>query len=188
MKEELYEKKIKSSIIFKGGIIDLYLDEVELPNGNIATREKVSHPGAVCIVPVTGNGSILLVRQFRYPVGEILMEIPAGKIDENELPVECAKREMKEEVGATGGKLIHLNTFYSSPGFCNETMHLYMAENFKKGENCLEDDEFLKVVEVEMEDALSFIESGKLRDAKTIIGILLTRNYLIKREKSYGRK
>ncbi len=188
MKEELYEKKMKSSIIYKGGIVDIYLDEVELPNRRIASRVKVSHPGAVCIVPVTETGSILLVKQFRYPVEEIIMEIPAGKIDKNELPLECAKRELKEEIGATGGKIIHLSTFYSSPGFCNETMHLYMAENFKKGENCLEEDEFLKVVEIKMEDALSFIESGKLKDAKTIIGILLTRNYLIKRDRSNGKK
>ncbi len=187
MNKELYEQKVKSRIIFKGGIIDLYLDKVKLPNGKIATREKVSHPGAVGIVPITEKGNILLVKQFRYPVKKVLMEIPAGKIDKGEIPLECAKRELKEETGAAGGKLIHLKTFYSSPGFCNEIMHLFMAEGFKKGNKCPEDDEFLEIVEIKMEDSLSFIESGRLKDAKTIIGILLAQNYLIKRDKSHGK-
>ncbi|MEA2016144.1 MAG: NUDIX hydrolase [Actinomycetota bacterium] len=187
MKKELFEKKVKSDVIFKGCIIDLYLDKVKLPNGRIATREKVSHPGAVGIIPVTGEGKIILVEQFRYPVEEVLMEIPAGKIDKNELPLECAKRELKEETGAEGGNLVHLTTFYSSPGFCNENMHLYMAENFKRGKKCLEDDEFLNLIEIEIKEALSYIKNGKLRDAKTIVGILLTYNYLIKRDKAYEK-
>jgi len=177
MSKELFEKKISSKEIFKGEIIKLYLDKVKLPNEKIATREKVSHPGAVGIVPVNKENKIFLVRQFRYPVSEILMEIPAGKIDKNEKPLECARRELKEEIGAVGGKLIHLITFYSSPGFCDEIMHLYLAVGFVKEKNNLEDDEFLQVVELRMEDAFSFIKSGKIKDAKTIIGILFAQYY-----------
>ncbi len=187
MEKELYEHKISSELIFKGEILNLYLDKVILPNKKIATREKVSHPGAVGVVPFDSEGKIMLVKQYRYPVEEVLMEIPAGKIDEDEAPVECAKRELKEEIGATGGELIHLISFYSSPGFCDENMHLYLAINFSRGKNHLDDDEFLKVIELKMRDAISFIKSGELKDAKTIIGILTAQNYLIKNRISYGK-
>lgn len=180
MSKKLYEKKISSEIIFSGEIIKLYLDRVKLPSSKIATREKVSHPGAVGIVPVNSEGKIFLVKQYRYPVKKVLMEIPAGKIDKNEIPLECARRELREEIGAEGGNFIHLITFYSSPGFCDEIMHLYLAVNFNRGENNPEDDEFLQVVEINLKDAMSYINSGRLKDAKTIIGIILAGNYLMK--------
>jgi len=135
MNKELYEERISSEMLFKGKILKLYLDKVRLPNKKIATREKVSHPGAVGIIPLSREGKILLVKQYRYTVGEVLMEIPAGKIDKNEDPLECARRELKEEIGGAGGELIYLISFYSSPGFCDEKMHLYLAMNFDIGEN-----------------------------------------------------
>ncbi len=186
MDKDLYEKKISSKEIFKGEIIELYLDKVKLPNNRTATREKVSHPGAVGVVPLDEKGNISLVKQFRYPIGKVLMEIPAGKLDKGEIPLDCARRELKEEIGAVGGKLIHLASYYSSPGFCDEIMHLYLAVNFVKKENNPEDDEFLQIVELKMEEVLSFMKSGKLKDAKTIIGILLARDYLIKNSKTDG--
>lgn len=153
--KELSEKKISSREIFNGEILKLHLDRVKLPNGKVATREKVSHPGAVGIIPVNEKGSIFVVKQFRYPIKKILIEIPAGKIDRGETPDECARRELEEETGAVGGKLIHLISFYSSPGFCDEIMHLYIGLDFKKKDNNLDEDEFLQIIELKMEDALS---------------------------------
>jgi ADP-ribose pyrophosphatase len=178
MNRKLYEKKISSKEIFKGEIVRLFVDKVKLPNNKIAVREKVTHPGAVGIVPINKEGKIILVKQFRYPLNNVLMEIPAGKLGKNEAPLNCARRELREEIGATGGELIHLTTFYTSPGFCDEILYLYLVIDFEKKENNLDDDEFLKVVELKMKDALSYIENGKLKDAKTIIGILLARDYL----------
>lgn len=185
--KKLNEIKISSKEIFKGEIIKLYLDKVKLPSGKIATREKIYHPGAVGIVPLNKNGNIFVVKQFRYPIKKVLIEIPAGKIDKNETPHDCAGRELKEEIGAVGGKLIHLASFYSSPGFCNEIMHVYLAVDFIKKENSLEDDEFLQIVELKMEDALSYIKSGKIKDAKTIIGILLVHDYMVRKSRVYGK-
>ncbi len=178
MTKELYEKKVSSKEIFKGEIVELFVDRVKLPNNKIATREKVTHPGAVGIVPINKEGKIILVKQFRYPLNSVLMEIPAGKLGKNEVPLDCARRELREEVGAAGGKLIHLADFHTSPGFCNEILYLYLAIDFEKKGNNLDEDEFLEIVELKMVDALSYIENGKLRDAKTIIGILLARDYL----------
>jgi len=178
MKKKLFEKKISSKKIFGGKIIELYVDEVELPNNKVVTREKVSHPGAVGIVPLSKEGEIILVKQFRYPPGSVLLEIPAGKLSKNENAADCARRELKEEIGASGGRLIHLSTFYTSPGFCDEILYLYLAIDFERKENNLDEDEFLDVVELRMKDALTYIKNGKIKDAKTIIGILLSRDYL----------
>lgn len=178
---ELYEKKIRSKKIFSGKIIKLYLDDVMLPNKKTTTREKVSHPGAVGIVPVNKKGEVVLVEQFRYPVGAALLEIPAGKLDDGEDPVECAERELSEEVGAVEGRLIHLVTFYTSPGFSDEILYLYLALDFERKENNLDDDEFLHVYEIEMEKTVSLIKEGRIKDAKTIIGIFMARDYLSKR-------
>lgn len=178
MTGEFYEKKISSKEIFKGEILELFVDKVKLQNDKIVTREKVSHPGAVGIVPINKEGEIVLVKQFRYPLNSVLIEIPAGKLGKNEIPLNCARRELREEIGAAGGKLIHLADFYTSPGFCDEILYLYLAIGFEKKENNLDEDEFLEIVELKMMDAISYIESGKLKDAKTIIGILLARDYL----------
>src|SRR4030043_1155887 len=145
--KKLSEKKISSKKIFGGKIIELFVDEVKLPNNKVVTREKVTHPGAVGIVPVNKEGKIMLVEQFRYPLESVLLEIPAGKLEKSESPLECAARELKEEIGATGGKLIHLTTFYTSPGFCDEILYLYLAIDFERKENNLDDDEFLQIVE-----------------------------------------
>jgi len=178
MNKKLFEEKISSEKIFKGKIIELYVDKVKLPNNKIVTREKVTLPGAACIVPISKEGKIMLVKQFRYPPGSILLEIPAGKLGKGEDPRDCAARELKEEIGAEGGRLIHLVDFYTSPGFCDEILYLYLALDFERKENNPDDDEFLEIFELKLEDAASFIENGKIKDAKTIIGILLAGDYL----------
>ncbi len=178
MNKEFFEKRISSNTIFNGKIIKLYMDKVRLPNNKVATREKVSHPGAVGIVPINKEGKIVLVRQFRYPAGYNLLEVPAGKLDKDETPKNCAKRELSEEIGARGGRMIHLTTFYTSPGFSDELLYLFMAIDFEREENHPDEDEFLYVLELGLDDAVSFIKNGKIKDAKTIIGILLSRDYL----------
>jgi len=178
LNDGLFEEKINSKKIFNGQIVGLYFDNVKLPNGKTATREKVTHPGAVAIVPVTDDNKIILVRQYRYPVNNITIEIPAGKLDRGENPSGCAQRELEEEVGAVNGKLIHLSTFYTTPGFCDEVLHLYLATGFKRIDNNLDDDEFLEIIEPEAEEALSWIKSGEIKDSKTIIGILMAKDYI----------
>jgi len=176
--DKLFEEKISSKKIFSGKIIELYFDKIKLPNNKIATREKVTHPGAVGIIPVNREGEVFLVKQYRYPLKNTLIEIPAGKLDEDESPTDCAKRELKEEIGALGGKLIHISTFYTSPGFCDEILYLYLALDFEVKENNLDHDEFLQIIKIKLGDCLKLIKENKIKDAKTIIGILLAESYL----------
>lgn len=178
MDKRLYEEKLSSKRLFSGKILELYYDNVRLPNGKTASREKITHPGAVGIVPVTGDNEILLIRQYRYPVNDITIEIPAGKLDKDELPVNCAKRELAEEAGALDGKLHLLSSFYTTPGFCDEVLHLFLATGFNRSNNNPDEDEFLDIIEIKMDSALSWIKEGKIKDSKTIIGILMARDFL----------
>ena len=181
LENRLFEEKIDSKKIFNGQIVSLYYDKVKLSNGKTATREKITHPGAVGIVPVTGDNKIILVKQYRYPVEDITIEIPAGKLDKDEPPSICARRELEEEVGAVGGKLVLLSSFYTTPGFCNEVLHLYLATDFKRTANNLDDDEFLEIIEPELTVAMTWIKDGKIKDSKTIIGILMAKDFLNER-------
>lgn len=178
MDKNLSEQQIKSEKIFDGQILKLFFDQVRLPNGKTATREKISHPGAVGMVPVTDDGNVLLVRQYRYPVDDITIEIPAGKIDKHEVPEKCARRELAEEVGAVNGDLKLLSSFYTTPGFCDEVLHLYIATGFKISDNNLDEDEFLDIVSIKLYEAAKWIMEGKIKDSKTIIGILMAINFL----------
>lgn len=178
MDKKLYEEKISSRRIFNGKILGLSFDKVRLPNGKTASREKIIHPGAVAVVAVTDENEVLLVRQYRYPVDDITIEIPAGKLERDELPKSCAKRELAEEVGAVDGKLRLLSSFYTTPGFCNEVLHLFIATGFKILNNSLDEDEFLDIIKIKMETALLWIKEGKIKDSKTIIGILMARDLL----------
>jgi len=178
MDEKLYEEKISSREIFKGKILKLYFDQVRLPNNKITTREKVEHPGAVAVVPINKENEVILVKQYRYPVNDVLIEIPAGKIDDKEPPLECAKRELKEEVGGHGGSFIHLAQIFTSPGFSDEKMDIYLVLDFEEKENDLDDDEFLHIIKIKLEDCLKMIKNGEINDAKSIIGIMMARDYL----------
>jgi len=176
--KKLIEKRLSSNEVFSGKIIKVYFDDILLPSNKKATREKVCHPGAVGIVPINENNEIFLIRQYRYPVEEVLIEIPAGKLDENESPQQCAYRELREEVGATGGMLVHLTSFFTTPGFSNELLHLYLAKGFGNDENEPEDDEFLQIIKVPLDECISMVDKGIIKDAKSIIGILMTRDYI----------
>jgi ADP-ribose pyrophosphatase len=178
LNKKLFEERISSKSIFSGKILGLYHDMVRLPNGRMASREKITHPGAVAIVPVTFDNNILLVKQYRYPVSDITIEIPAGKLAPGENPQECAERELEEEIGAVGGKLKLLSSFYSTPGYCDEVLHLFIATDFQRSGNNLDEDEFLEIVEVKMGESILWIKEGKIKDCKTISGILMARDYL----------
>ena len=169
----LEEKPLTQEYRFRGRIINLRTDTAELPNGEVAGREVVEHPGGVCVAPLTDSGELLFVRQFRYPYGEILLELPAGKRDRaEEDPLECGKRELLEETGATAIRYRSLGCVYPSPGFCNEVIHLYLAEGLSFGEAQPDEDEFVEVERIPLSEAVTMVMNGEIRDAKTQIAIL----------------
>jgi len=168
----LEEKKLSSKKIFQGKLINLFLDHVKLPNGETSTREWVDHPGAVCIVPILPSGEICLIRQYRYGPRQEFIEIPAGKIDKGEKPLDCARRELSEEIGYAAKKLTFLTKIYPAIGFSNEMMWMYLGENLNKTERNLDQDEFLELVPVTIQQAFDWVKSGRISDVKTIIGIL----------------
>ena len=168
----LEEKKLSSKKIFQGKLINLFLDHVKLPNGETSTREWVDHPGAVCIIPILPSGEIGLIRQYRYGPRQEFIEIPAGKIDKGEKPLDCARRELSEEIGYAAKKLTFLTKIYPAIGFSNEMMWMYLGENLNKTERNLDQDEFLELVPVTIQQAFDWVKSGRISDVKTIIGIL----------------
>ena len=169
---DLKEHKIDSTKVFSGKLIDLYLDNVRLPNGKKSTREWVDHPGAVCIVPILNNGDILLIRQFRYGPRKEFIEIPAGKLDKNEEPLKCGIRELEEETGYKSNKLTYLTNIHPAIGFSNEKMWMYLAEDLELSEKKLDEDEFLELLPTPLNIALEWVFTGKITDVKTIIGIM----------------
>ncbi|MCD7033279.1 NUDIX hydrolase [Metabacillus sp. GX 13764] len=171
--DHLKEKELHSKEIFSGRIIDLFLQEVELPNGKTSTREIVKHPGAVAVIPVTKDNKIVMVQQFRKPMERIMVEIPAGKLEKGEQPEYTAKRELEEETGYTCDSMEHLISFYTSPGFADELVHLYLAEDLKvmETEASLDEDEFVEVMEVTIDEALQLIKEQRIYDAKTAYAV-----------------
>ena len=172
--KNLVEKKISSDAVFDGVLLHVRKDEVELPNGHKSVREWIEHPGAAAVIPLLPDNQIILVRQFRYPVGKVTLEVPAGKLDKvGEDPIECAKRELSEETGYTAGKLWKLTTIATTVGFSNEYIHLYAASDLTAGEIHPDSDEFINVVKVPLTAALQMVESGKIFEAKSAVSILL---------------
>jgi ADP-ribose pyrophosphatase len=172
---KLTEKRLQSEYAFKGRILNLRVDTVELPNGQTSTREVVEYTGAVAVVALDGQGNVILVRQFRYPVGRELVEIPAGKIDPDEDPLECAKRELAEETGYRAREWTNLLRFFSTPGFTSEYMHLFLAQGLETGDQAPDEDEFVEVTKVPLSEAVGMVERGEICDAKSIVGLLLAQ-------------
>ena len=169
----LVEKTEKQTYIYKGRIINLRCDDITLPDGNAAKREVVEHPGGVCVLPITENDEIIFVRQFRYPYSEIILEIPAGKRDsKDEDTLECGKRELREETGATAEKYTFLGELYPSPGYVGEIIYMYMAENLAFGDTDPDEDEFVETVKIPFDKALEMVMNGEIKDAKTQAAIL----------------
>ena len=169
----LEEKQLKAEYLYRGKIVNLRIDEAELPNGKTALREVVEHPGGVCVAALTENDEIIMVRQFRYPYSELVLEIPAGKRDSaNEDPLECGKRELREETGATAKNFFSLGTLYPTPGYCGEIIWMYGATNISFGETDPDEDEFVEIEKIPLESAVQMILSGEIKDAKTQAAIL----------------
>jgi len=192
-KKESYleEKLLKYIEVFKGKLLGLSVNKVELPDKNITEREVVSHPGAVAIVPITSKYEVVMVRQYRFAIGKQTLELPAGTLEEDEKPIICAKRELEEEIGMRAKEWERMISIYPSPGYCNEIIHIYLAKeledlhkennikektlNIKKSER----DEFINKVVIPLNEAKDKIFSGEITDAKTIIGILLATKNII---------
>ena len=176
---KLEERMVSSQTIFEGHIIKVTLDEAELPNGKLAGREVVYHPGGVCVLALNEDGSVPLVRQFRYPIQRLLLELPAGKLDkEAEDQLEAAKRELSEETGLEAEEWTYLGSMLVSPGFCDERLHMYLARDLKHKEQHLDEDEFLNVEVMSFDDLLAQVMDGTIEDAKTVAAVLKTKIHL----------
>ncbi len=169
--DHLYEKTISVNEIFSGNIIKLQVEDVELPNGEKSKREIVKHPGAVAIIPVTKENKLVLVRQFRKALNKTIVEIPAGKLESGEQPVETALRELEEETGYKAKDLEFIVSFYTSPGFADEIIYIYEAIGLEKGTIAHDADEFLDVIEVTLDEAEKMVREQVIHDAKTIFAV-----------------
>lgn len=168
----LFEKTVSSQPIFDGRIITVKKDTAELENGEIVSRELVVHPGGVCVVPINEKGEILMVKQFRYPFQTVLTELPAGKLELGEDHREAGLRELREETGAVCEKFEYLGVCYPSVAYLTEKIHMYMATGLTFENQSLDEDEFLDVVKIKLEDAVDMIMNGELEDAKTQCAVL----------------
>ena len=174
-----YEEKTKSvKNIFDGNIIKLRVETVELPDGKTATRELISHGGGVGVIAVDENGEVFMVSQYRIAAREMMMEIPAGKIDNGEDPLECGKRELIEETGYAAEEFTYLGTYYATPGYCEEKLHLYLARKLKFVGQHLDEGEFLNVKKYKLDDLCNMVMENKINDAKTAIAILKAKMIL----------
>ncbi|MCL6559444.1 MAG: NUDIX hydrolase [Firmicutes bacterium] len=174
----LREKTLDSKYVYKGKIINVRLDTVLLPDGRTSAREVVEYTGAVVVVAVTREKEVVMVRQYRYPVGRELIEIPAGKIECGENPETTARRELLEEAGCEARSWTYLGRFYSTPGFTSEIMHLFFAQDLIFQRQSPDEDEFVEVVRIPFEEALAMVLRGEICDAKSICGLLWTSRVL----------
>lgn len=182
------EKMVSSELIFDGRVVHLYCDEVALPDGKRSVREYAKHVGAVCIVPVTDEGEIVCVRQYRYAIGRTLIEIPAGKLDSpDEDRREAAIRELREETGATCKRLDFMGDFYSSPALLDERISMYLARGLEFGETDFDDDEYIEIERIPVDELVRMICAGEILDAKTQAGVLKAA-IIINAEKNEDKK
>lgn len=167
------EKTVSSKLIFDGKVIHLHLDDILLPDGKLGFREYCTHNGAVCVIPITSNGEVICVRQYRYAIGKPLLEIPAGKLDSiNEDPDDAVRRELREETGAISGKITYLGLYYGSPALLNEKIYMYLAEDLSFGDCDPDDDEFLEIVKIPLSDLVDMVLRGEIEDGKTQSAVL----------------
>lgn len=179
-----FEEKQKSSeLIFDGKVLHLYRDEIYLPDGREAFREYCRHIGAVCVIPITDEGEVICVRQYRYPVADVMLEIPAGKLDyKGEDPREAALRELREETGATCKNLTFMGKYYSSPAILDECIYMYMAEGLEFGKTNPDDDEFLETVRIPIDELVAKIMRGEVPDGKTQTAVMRAKYALSERD------
>tara|TARA_B100001564_G_scaffold255555_1_gene217502 strand:+ start:437 stop:982 length:546 start_codon:yes stop_codon:yes gene_type:complete len=168
----LKESKISSKIVYKGEFLDVRSDKVKLPNGAVGTREWINHPGASVIIPLLPDGTVGLIRQYRYAAKDDFIELPAGKIDAKENAEQCANRELEEEIGYKANKISFIADIHPAIGFTNELMSIYLAQDLIKTKEHRDKDEFLELVPMKLNVAIDMIWSNKITDVKTIIGLL----------------
>ncbi|MBM3941828.1 MAG: NUDIX hydrolase [SAR202 cluster bacterium] len=167
------EPTVETQVVFRGRIMNVRVDKVQLPSGRVTTREIAEHGNSVCIVPLDGQGNVVLVRQYRKPANDVLLEVPAGGINHGEVSEETVLRELQEETGFTAGKLRHLSSFWVSPGWCTEYMHAYLATELTPSKLEADDDENITVVSLPLNHVPKLIASGEIQDAKSIAALLL---------------
>ena len=168
-----FEKTLSEEYKFKGNIVNLRVDTVEMPDGSSATREIVEHNGGVCVVPVDDKGNVYMVRQYRRTVDADVLELPAGKLEYGEDPAVCAARELEEETGYKPGSLELLTSMKTSPAISDETLHIYLATDLTQGEQHLDENEFVEVSREPLEVLIEQIFTGEITDSKTIVGLLM---------------
>jgi ADP-ribose pyrophosphatase len=173
------EKQKASELIFDGKVLHLYRDEIYLPDGRTSYREFCKHIGAVCVVPVTDEGEIICVRQYRYAVGKVMLEIPAGKLDsKDEDPREATLRELREETGATCKRLTYMGKYFSSPAILDECIHMYLAEGLEFGETDFDEDEFIEIVRIPVDELVAMIMRGEIYDGKTQAAVMRAAHFI----------
>ena len=171
--ERFRETRLGGEPVFEGRLLHVYRDRVRLPDGRESTREYIRHPGASAVVLLDGDGRVLLERQWRYPLSRAFWEIPAGKLDGAEDPLVCAKRELSEETGYTAAHISKLTTIATTVGFSNEKIHIYAATGLTPGQQHTDEDEFINVVLVPLNEAVAMVEDGRIIDAKSAVAILM---------------
>lgn len=180
--EALEEKKISSRPIFDGKVLHLRVDEISLPNGKSGIREYCHHNGAVCVIPVTDEGEVICVRQYRYAMHEPLLEIPAGKLDTPDEDHESAAlRELREETGAVCERLTYMGEYYGSPAILDEKIYMYLAEGLSFGDTDFDEDEFIEIVKLPLSDMVDMVLDGSIKDGKTQAAILRAHLMLSRR-------
>ena len=172
---KLTERFVRRIFDRPGRAVGFRIDEIRLPDGNRATREYLNHPGAVAVIPFVDRDTVLMVRQFRYPVNQVTLEIPAGKLDTNEAPLRCVKRELEEETGMKAGRIRKLLSFWPTSTFANEIIHIYVADKLKPGKLQPDVDEFLTCEPWPLKKLYREIDAGRMHDAKTLIALLAYR-------------
>ena len=163
---------VRHDVLYQGKVVDLEVDTIRLPSGRSAIREVVKHPGGVVAVPVLDDGRLLLIRQFRYPLQKYILEFPAGKLDSGQSPLETMKRELEEETGYRAAVVRYEFPFHTSPGFCDEIIHLFLASGLTRVGQRLEEGEHITVERYTPDECLQMISKGEIADAKTILGVL----------------
>ena len=176
--ESLSEPTIGSKRIYEGNIINVRVDTVRMPSGRDATREIVEHSHAVCIVPIDNDGNVVLVRQYRKPAEDALLEVPAGGVEDGEISEEAVLRELQEEIGYTADHLEHLSSFWVAPGWATEYMHAYLATGLRESRLDGDEDENIEVVRLRFDEAVSMLKTGEINDGKTIAALLLAQPLL----------